>query len=119
MANPNIAAATTFYGRTELQVTTTTPTAIAANDAASGKVFKINSLLVTNVTSAVASITADILRDTTAVQFAAQIPVPPKSVLVLLAKENPVYLLENDALRLSATMNNALHCICSFEEISV
>lgn len=117
MANPNIAITGALYGRTELQQITTTPTAIANNSSSSNKIFKINTLVVTNVSSAVANITADIFRSATATRLASQIPVPAQSVLVLIAKENPIYLLEGDALRLTASANSALHGVCSFEEV--
>lgn len=117
MANPNIVITSELYGRTELQQVTTTPTAIATNGASSDAVFKVNTLVITNVSTSVASITADIFRAGVATRFASQIPVPAQSSLVVLSKENPVYLLEGDALRLTASTNAALHAVCSFEEI--
>jgi len=117
MANPNIATTNALYGRTQLQHVTTTPTAIADNAAGSNKVFKLNTLVITNLGTSVASITADIFRSGDATKLANQIPVPAQSSLVLIAKENPFYLLEGDALRLTASVNSALDGICSFEEV--
>jgi hypothetical protein len=117
MANPNIVIAASVYGRTEVQQVTTTPTAIASNSAGSDTVFKINALIVTNVSNNVATITADLFRSGSAAHVARQIPVPPQSSLVIIAKENPFYLLEGDALRLTASVNAAFDAVCSFEEV--
>jgi hypothetical protein len=117
MANPNIVTAASVYGRTTLQQVTTTPTAIASNAANSNKVLKINALIVTNVSNNVANITADIFRSGTAAHIARLIPVPPQSSLVVIAKENPFYIVEGDALRLTASANSALDAVCSFEEV--
>jgi hypothetical protein len=116
MANPNIAAASQIRGRTEMQKIGTSLTAIASNATSSNTVFKINVLVVTNVTSSDVSVTADILRSGVATHLVKQILIPPNSAVVLAAKENPFYLLEGDALRLSASDANAAEAICSFEE---
>ena len=50
MANPNIVNVTSIYGQTTYAaLTTTITTVLLANSAASGKVFKINSIMVANV----------------------------------------------------------------------
>ena len=50
MANPNIIDVTTILGKSAaVSLTTTAATAVVSNAAASGKVFKINSLVVSNV----------------------------------------------------------------------
>ena len=50
MAAPNIVDVTTITGKSAVvDLTTTAATAVVSNPAASGKVFKINSLVVSNV----------------------------------------------------------------------
>jgi len=50
MAAPNIVDVTTITGKSAVvDLTTTAATAVVSNAAASGKVFKINSLVVSNV----------------------------------------------------------------------
>jgi hypothetical protein len=50
MANPNIVNVTDIRGKTVVaSLTTTSSTLVVENVAASGKVFKINSLIVSNV----------------------------------------------------------------------
>jgi hypothetical protein len=49
MANPNIVNVTTIYGNTSTTaLSTTSATSIASNAASSGKVYKINSIVVAN-----------------------------------------------------------------------
>ena len=50
MANPNIVNVTTIYGNSSsTSLTTTSATSLVSNAAASGKVFKINSIVAANV----------------------------------------------------------------------
>jgi hypothetical protein len=119
MANPDIAnPSVQVFGRTELQKIATTATAIVTNAADSGKVFKINALVVANVVAADVAVTVDILRDGVSFRLINQVAVPSKSSIVLAAKENPFYLQEGDALRLQASLANAAEALCSFEEFS-
>jgi hypothetical protein len=56
MANPNIVNVTDIRGKTAVvDLSTTNATLVVENTAASGKVFKINSLIVSNVDGAVAA----------------------------------------------------------------
>jgi hypothetical protein len=67
MAAPNIVNVSTITGKTAVLAVTTSATAIVTNSAASGKVFKINALYVSNVDGAnAADITVDIFRSSTA-----------------------------------------------------
>ncbi|WP_353208525.1 hypothetical protein [Sphingorhabdus sp.] len=114
MANPNIAAASQIFGRTELQQLSTTPTAIATTT--TDRVIKINALIATNITTVDVSVTADIFRSSVATKLVNQILIPPNSSIVIVAKENPFYLQEGDALRLSASAASSASAVCSFEE---
>jgi hypothetical protein len=116
MANPDITSGLPVYGRTTLQNVATTATAIASNAADSNKVFKINALVVASVAATDVAITADIFRGGVATRIAFQIAIPPRSSIVLTAKENPFYLMEGDSLRLRASAANAAEAMCSFEE---
>ena len=117
MANPNIAQTTTILGRTEVQAVTTSATAIATNTSASDRVLKVNTLMVSNVASADVAVTVDVFRSSVAYRLASAITIPPNSSLAILAKENPLYLLEGDSLRLTASANSRAEAVCSFEEI--
>lgn len=117
MANPNIINVSALYGKTAVQSVGTSATAIVTNSSGSGKVYKINLLMVANVdgTSA-ANITADIYRSSTAYCLASTIAVPADASIVLLDKT--LYLEEGDSLRLTAGSASDLQAVCSYEEIN-
>ena len=76
MAAPNIVGVTTITGKTAVLAATTVATAIVANPAASGKVFKINALYVSNVDNiGSADISIDLFRSSTAYHISSAIEV--------------------------------------------
>ena len=117
MANPNIVNVATINGNTAVQAVGTSATAIVTNAAASGKIYKVNLLIVSNIdgTSSAES-TADLYRSSTVYHIAKTVVVPADASLDVLSK--PLYLLEGDALRLTANATGDLEAVCSFEEIS-
>jgi len=120
MANPNIVNVSTILGKVAGQAVSTTQTAIVTNSSGSGKIFKINSLVVSNINGTdVADITADLFKNqSSSFRLAFTISVPADSTLVLISKDTSIYLEENDSIRLSASTNTRLEAICSYEEIS-
>lgn len=120
MAAPNIVGVTTITAKVTGQIITTSPTAIVTNTAASGKVVKVNALIISNINgTAAADITADVYKNqTTSYRLAFTIAVPNDATLVLISKDTSVYLEENDSIRLTASANTYLEAVCSYEEIS-
>ena len=117
MAAPNIVNVATMTGKTAVLVVTTTATAIVTNSAASGKVFKINTLLVSNIDGTnSATVNVDIFRSSVAYRIAFTITVPADATLDVISKS--IYLEEGDTLRLTASANTRLEGVCSYEEIS-
>ena len=117
MAAPNIVGVTTITGKTAVQAVTTSATAIVTNSAASGKVFKVNALYVSNVDGTNnADVNVDIFRSSTAYRIAYTVSVPADATLDVISKS--IYLEEGDALRLTASANSRLEAVCSYEEIS-
>jgi len=117
MAAPNIVGVTTITGKTAVQAVTTSATAIVTNSAASGKVFKVNALYVSNVDGTnAADVNVDIFRSSTAYHIAKTVSVPADATLDIISKS--IYLEEGDALRLTAAVNSRLEAVCSYEEIS-
>jgi len=118
MAAPNIAGVTTITGATAVQAVGTTATAILSNSSSSGKVFKVNVLLIANVDGTVpADITVDLYRSSTPYYLIKDAPVPIGSSLDVLSTGS-LYLEEGDSIRLMASAVNDLEAICSYEEIS-
>jgi hypothetical protein len=117
MAAPNVVNVATITGKTAVQAVGTSATAIISNSAASGKVFKVNALYVSNVDGTNnADITVDLFRSSTAYRIALTVVVPADASLDVLSK--PIYLEEGDSLRLTANASGDLEAVCSYEEIS-
>jgi hypothetical protein len=119
MAAPNIVNVITITGKSAVQNVTTTATSIVTNTAASGKVFKVNTLVVSNIDGAnTADISVDVFRSSIPYYLASTITVPADATLVVISKDNPIYLEEGDSIRCLASANGDLQAVCSYEEIS-
>ena len=117
MAAPNIVGVATITGKTAVLAVTTSTLAIVTNSASSGKVFKVNALLVSNIDGVnSADITVDIYRSSVAYRIAKTIAVPADATLDVISKS--IYLEEGDSLRLTANVAGDLEAVCSYEEIS-
>lgn len=117
MAAPNIVNITAMYGKTAGQAVGTSATAIVSNASGSGKVLKLESLYCSNVSASNGWVTVDVYKNaTTAYRIAYQITVPTNATLDVLSQ--PVYLEENDSLRLTANATTTIEAVCSYEEIS-
>lgn len=119
MANPNIVDVTTIRGKVAGAAVTTSASALVTNSSSSGKILKINSLSVANVTSSAGAITVDVYKNqSTAYRLAYAIAVPANATLIVVSKDTSIYLEENDSLRVTANANTTLEAVCSYEEIS-
>jgi hypothetical protein len=124
MANPNIVNVTTIYGNSsQVALSSTSATSLVSNAASSGKVFKINNIVVANVdgTSA-ADITINIYSQAalagTAFAIASTISVPADATLIVTDKTTSFYLLENQSIGAVAGSANDLVVTTSWEEIN-
>lgn len=118
MTAPNIAALTTITGETDVLAVTGSATAITTNSAASGKVYKVNALYISNVTTTAKWVTVDFYRSSTAYRIVYQIPVPVGATLTVIDKNAPVYLEEGDALRVTAESTSSLEAVASYEVLA-
>ena len=117
MAAPNIVNVTTITGKTAVLAHTASAVAIVANSAASGMVYKVNSLYVANVDGATAyTVTIDLFRSSTAYRLAYQVSVPAGATLDVLSKA--IYLEEGDSIRALGSTTLKLEATCSYEQIS-
>ena len=123
MANPNIVNVTSIVGNSLSVAVATSATQLASNAASSGKVFKINSIVIANIdgTSA-ADITVNIYSAAalggTAIAIASTISVPPDASLIVTDKTTTFYLLENQSIGALASATGDLVATISFEEIT-
>ncbi len=116
MAAPNIATAQNAYGHTAVQLVGTSATAIVSG--ATGHLMKVVGLIVANVGSgATADITVDLYRSSTAYRIGYTVTVPPKTSLVILGKDFPIYVEEADALRLTASAASMLEATAAYEDV--
>jgi hypothetical protein len=124
MAAPNIVNVATITGKTNVvDLTSTSATSVVSNAASSNKVFKINSLIVSNVDgTANADITINLYSAAalggTATQICSTVAVPADSSLVVIDKSSGIYLEEDKSIGATAGSANDLKVICSYEEIS-
>jgi len=124
MAAPNIINVTTITGKSAVVgLTTTAATAVVSNAAASGKVFKINSLVVSNVDGTnAADITVSYYSEDdiggTATQIVSTVSVPADATLVVIDKGTSIYLEEDRSIGATAGTANDLKVLVSYEEIS-
>ena len=102
----------------KLAITTSAQT-IISNAASSGKTLRVVSLYVSNVNGEDAgSVTVSIYDGNVTRHICNTVSVPADSTLSVITREDVVYLMEGDALRLTASNNGDLETIVSYEEIS-
>jgi hypothetical protein len=124
MANPNIVNVAAIYGNTSTTaLSTTSATAIVSNAASSGKVYKINSIVVANVDGTnAADITINLYSQDdiggTATAIASTISVPADATLIVTDKTTSFYLLEDKSIGAVAGTANDLVVTASWEEIN-
>jgi hypothetical protein len=119
MAAPNLKTPTTITGKTVGYAVTTSMAAALSNSAASGKVFKVNSVYCANVDGAAAAdITLEHYNGTTGFKIANTIAVPADATQVLVTREAYIYLEEGHSLRAQASAASDLELVIGYEEIS-
>lgn len=124
MANPNIVNVAAIYGEnSSTSLSTTNATSIVSNAASSGKVYKINMIMVANVDGTNA---ADITISKysaaalggTAFPIASTISVPADATLIVIDKTTAIYLKENESIGATAGTASDLVVTASWEEIN-
>jgi hypothetical protein len=124
MAAPNIVNVTAIYGKVvTADLTTTAATSVLSNAASSGKVFKLDSLVVANIDT-VNAVTVTVNHYSaaalggTATAMASTVSIPAASTLVVISKLNMIYLEENMSIGAVAGTASKLKIVCSYEDIS-
>jgi hypothetical protein len=127
MAAPNIVSVSNILGKSNVANVTTVSSSVIVNAVNSGKVFKINTLIVSNVDGTNSgNVSVELFKfgaqnsstgsGNSTYAIANVVTVPAKSSLDILAKS--LYLEEGDQIKVKGDANNRLHFISSFEEIS-
>jgi len=123
MANPNIAGLSNIYGKTVFDADiATSASAIVTNAASSGKILKINSLIIANIDgSNAADITVTIQNaagNSVSSTIANTVSVPADATLVIISKDTQIYLEEDMSIHLASSAAGDLSGTCSYDEIS-
>ncbi len=119
MANPNIVQVSNIVGNTAVANVTTSATSIVTNSSGSGKIYKLNGILVTNVDGTnTATITVDLYRSSVAYVMTSNVAVTSNTTYTPIDKTLSLYLLEGDSLRVTANANSRLQAVATWEEIS-
>ena len=123
MAAPNIVGITTVTGiTTYLSLAGTGAVTLVSNAASSGKVFKVNSIIVANDDgSSSADITVAVHDHDdggrSAYKLAHTIAVGADTTLVVVDKASSIYLEEDRSIVCTASAGGDLDVVCSYEEI--
>jgi hypothetical protein len=124
MANPNIATATTVLANNaQISLTATTATQLITNAASSGKVFLIDSIIVANVDGTNAcDVTVTRFQSATntgtAFPIASTITVPADASIIIVGRDNPINLTENESIYVTASAANDLVVDANWKELS-
>ena len=119
MAAPNIVNVATITGKSVTGALGTSTASLLQNSASSNKVFKINTILVSNVDGTNSATAAISLYDGSNDRYIAKgITVPAGATVVLIDKNSTIYLEENRHIRGDASAAGDLEYIISYEELS-
>lgn len=130
MAAPNLLNINTVIGKTTAYNPINTNSAVLLNNqASSSKVYKINSVLATNVSNAAANATVSMYTNGSVnqggtpssgstFQLIANISVPSTATLIVVDKASSFYLEEANSLTVTSSVANAIVFSVSFEDIS-
>jgi len=130
MANPNIVNVTTIYGNTTYFTPSgTTAVVLLPNAASSGKVFKINQIVASNVTATACNATVAIYTNGAVAQGSApaggtaypvvyQVSVPGNASLICVDKSTAIYLQEGTSITVTSAIGSSLTFSISYEDIS-
>jgi hypothetical protein len=124
MAAPNIVNVVTITGiTTYLSLADTSATTLVSNASGSGKVYKVNSIIVANDDGTNTANITVALHDAaagggTGYKLANTIDVVADSTLVVVDKASSIYLEEDRSIVVTASAGGDLDVICSYEEIS-
>ena len=131
MANPNILGATNAYGTTTYYTPSgTTAVVLLANAASSNKVYKINSIVASNVNgSASVATTVSVYTNGavaqgsapsggTAYPLVSAVQVPANASLIVVDKTTQLYLQEGTSITVTSGTASGISYVISYEDMS-
>jgi hypothetical protein len=123
MAAPNLVNTSTITGKTAyVSLSAITATSLLSNPAASGKVFKVEQIVVANIdTSSAVNVTVNYYSAAalggTAYPICSTIAVPANASLIVIDKTTGIYLEEDKSIGVTAGTANKLTVTCAYEEL--
>jgi hypothetical protein len=123
MANPNIVNVTSIYGNTSYLIPSSTSAATwTALTPATGTVNKIDNIVASNVTGAVATVTVAVNSAAagagTNYRLVYQVPVPINASIVVADKSTAFYLGEAQSIVVTVGTASAIELTASYEAIT-
>jgi hypothetical protein len=127
MANPNIVAVTTIFANNSSYLISSDADpfadALVNNPASSGKIFKVNTIIVSNVDTVNSNaVTVSVFPQDdlggTGRQIVSNVSIPANTTLVIVEKNTSIYLKEDQSVGITAGASNTLVATTSWEEIN-
>ncbi len=123
MANPNIVAVVSIFGKSTTLALTTASALILFNTASSGKVLKVNTIIASNIDgtndgAVTIAFNGNAGGTGTSTELASTITVPADATLVVLDKNSSFYLEEDRSIVGNANANSTIEVLVSYEDIS-
>ena len=121
MSAPNLVNVSTITAKSaQAALTTTLTTEVLANAGSSGKVFKVNNIIVANIDgSSAVNISVFITKSGgSPIAIASTISCPADATLVVVDKNTALYLEEGDNIEAGASANSDATITINYEELS-
>lgn len=118
MTAPNLAAPSLITGKSSSYSCTATLASALSNPGASNKALKLNNIRAANIDTVAYTLDVSIYNGTTHSYICKNLEIGSSSSIVLLSKEEYVYIEETKAIYAKASVANKIDLIFSYEEIS-
>ena len=121
MAAPNLLTLTTITGKLALYpVTDSLATTGVANAGGSGKLFRVNSIIASNVLgSSAVNLSVTLYRGSTHTYIIKTVPIPAGATVIVLGKaDGGLNMEEGDTIYAIATANTAAELLISYDELT-
>lgn len=117
MANPNLGAISSIFGKTTANTTIGTSMTPVLT-VASNRVYKVNTLLISNISDTLdVLISADVDKGSQQAKIVDNVILPVGAAFTGIDRTIPVYLEEGDVLRVSSNVASNVNVLVSYEDI--
>ena len=119
MAAPNLNSPTKVEGKVAVFAATTTAGTVLANATTSNAVLRIVNMMAANIdgTNAV-DVSAVVTNGTVTASIVSTVAVPADASIVILGRDNPLYLPEGYRIQASASADSDAEIVIGYEEVT-